>query len=580
MEERKFKENDYVMAKSWEELIEEFGMIDPEVVRQKMRDDEECDWKEEDIAAYNPEVVNVPWGARKPMIDSLVDRGLMKITGYGKKGDVKLENDDEIEDIISEEILKLVSEDEVKNHIFWVNKTDEDFHGLEYSFEDNLITYFGNIDKNGYELLDKKQKDKLYDVLPYFYAASMLESEDFENGVTEFLQKQHNLSMMLNNTGSRTDHSKFNVYFKDNVQDSIVDRYTEDWDKVGWTDVEIPDEEIYRILYHPKGKGIFLVLNVEKADVEGNFDLYIKLLRIIDHVHGNHMRDVLSSVEQRDRVGTMGKIKEIFKRKDEQYKRVKMKLEIENFLKVAREGEENRLRTKVKEYKMLADDCKDSYRRALANLREGQEKLFGYLFMHDTSGEEETRQMLNMLGDQLTDFHCIEDTGRFRFAITQPMLYWDDSVYERLEDECYFEDHHYNETGLKEIMDKIFKTREYTVYFKQAVVVDMRNNKIYADRDYDYSKDDKYIPNPHLHAYDCWGDNEPNIIEAISKADYLTLFNLIQSTIAGIALFDPPVMDEFIRYVTRAYGDQKCIKVKGQDEMISFDEAFELEREA
>lgn len=579
MEERKFKVNDFVVVKPWGELVEEFGMIDPEFVRQQMRDDEDCWWDEEDIAAYNPEIVDVPWGARKPMIEYLVGLGLMKVKGYGEGGDVKLETDGAIEDIIPEEILKLVSEDEVKNYIFWMNKSDEDFHDLNYSFVDNLITLFGSIDKNGYELLDKKQKGRLYDVLPYFYAASMLESEDFENGVTEFLQKQHNSSVTLNNAGSKTNHSSFNVYFKDDVQDSSVDSYTEDWDKEGWVDVEIPDEEIYRILYHPKGKGIFVVLNIEKANVEGNFNLYIKLLKIIDYVHGNHMRDVLLSVEQRDRVHTMGKIKEIFKRKDEQFKRIKTKLEIENFLKMAREGEKHRLEEIVKTREQEVKDYESAFKRALIQLRQDQEKLFGYLHMHDTSREEETRQMLNMLGDNLSDFHC-EGNNIFKFALVQPLLYWDDSVYETLENEEYFEDHEYEEDGLKEVMDKIFKTREYTVYFKQAVIVDTRYKEIQADASYAYSRDDKYMPNPHLHEYDCWGDNKPHIIQAISRSDYISLFSSIQSAIAGLALYDTAVMDKFVYYATNSFGNKKCIKVKGQDEMISFDEALKLEKEA
>lgn len=37
MEERKFKTNDYVVVKNWDELVEEYGLVDPESVREQMR---------------------------------------------------------------------------------------------------------------------------------------------------------------------------------------------------------------------------------------------------------------------------------------------------------------------------------------------------------------------------------------------------------------------------------------------------------------------------------------------------------------------------------------------------------------
>ena len=47
MEERKFKTNDYVVVKNWDGLVEEYGLVDPESVREQMRNDEDCYWSEE-----------------------------------------------------------------------------------------------------------------------------------------------------------------------------------------------------------------------------------------------------------------------------------------------------------------------------------------------------------------------------------------------------------------------------------------------------------------------------------------------------------------------------------------------------
>ena len=77
----------------------------------------------------------------------------------------------------------------------------------------------------------------------------------------------------------------------------------------------------------------------------------------------------------------------------------------------------------------------------------------------------------------------------------------------------------------KKVFDKIFKTREYTLYLQQAIMIDLVNNKPVAMRDYNYTND-MYIPNPHFHEFNCWGANEANLIEAISNRDYTIIMGM------------------------------------------------------
>lgn len=571
MEERKFKENDYVVVKKWDDLVEEFGMIDPESVREQMRNDEDCYWDEEKISAYNPEIINVPWGARRQMIDELVDMGLMRVKGYGEDGSVQLESDTYIDSIIPEEILLLVSEDEVRNYIFWLNKKDDDFQRPSYVFDrgDGLLDYMGITD-TPINFIGEDRGDVL---ISYFYAASTLRTVDFNAGVTEYLSHKHEVGFYAFRGISSRRKSYLLV---DTVEDSTEEgkeNLISDWKDKGWEEVEVSHEEVFKIFSHPVQKGITIFLNGRQEDYKKNFEIYELIMQIISMVHGNTMEDVLDLVAKRDRTETMNAIRKIFSETDEQYKRIKKQIDIENFLKIAAEGQKTVLEKAVQSNQQRVDSYEANFREALNALKKSKERLFGYLHMRDDSQFEETREMLNMMGDDLSDFKCDREGKWFSFAIVQPLLYWDDEIYERLEDDDYFENKITSE--MKSVFDKIFKTREYTLYLKQGVRIELNNNRPIALQD--VVEEDKYMPNPHLYRYDCWGENKPNLTEAISNRDYMAIFSLVRSAIAGIALYDSAVMDTFCEYCDERFDDQKCIKVPGKDELISFDEACEME---
>ena len=107
-------------------------------------------------------------------------------------------------------------------------------------------------------------------------------------------------------------------------------------------------------------------------------------------------------------------------------------------------------------------------------------------------------------------------------------------------------------------------------------MIDLVNNKPVAMRDYNYTND-MYIPNPHFHEFNCWGANEANLIEAISNRDYMSIFNLVRSAVAGISLYDTAVVGAFFNYCENRFTNKKCLKVPGREEFISFKEARALE---
>ena len=80
------------------------------------------------------------------------------------------------------------------------------------------------------------------------------------------------------------------------------------------------------------------------------------------------------------------------------------------------------------------------------------------------------------------------------------------------------------------------------------------------------------IPNPHHHYYNCWGDNKPNIIRALTEHDYVLAITQVFAAMGGLNLTDTPVMEKFIRSELREYKETPCIKDVTTGEVITMRE--------
>ena len=480
MKERKFKTNDYVVVKNWDELVEEYGLVDPESVREQMRNDEDCYWSEEEINEYNPEIINVPWGARKAMIDELVTMGLMKVKEYGEDESVQLESDTYIDSIIPEEILQPVSEDEVKNYIFWLNKKDDDFVMQDYDFTraNGLLSYVGLVNGS----IDFIGGNKGNELIAYFYAASILRSIDFNEGVTEYLSHCHEVGVHAFDHFYTDRKSHLQVVAIKDVSEDREEELVNMWAERGWEEVEFHNDKVFKVLTHPEQKGTTIFLNGEKEDYKKDFEAYELIMQIVSHVYGDTMQDVLEVVSNRDRSEAMNMIRDIFSEADKQYVKIKNKINIENFLKVASKGQQKHLEREVQNNQDRVNSYKDNLRHSLKTLRESQERLFGYLHMKDDSQFNEVREMLNMMGDDLSDFRPglkaleelniispLKECGLTKDDIRQLSKDMELNTHNKPAFACLATRIPYGTKITKELLKKIEKSEEYliSVRFKQ-----------------------------------------------------------------------------------------------------------------
>lgn len=57
-------------------------------------------------------------------------------------------------------------------------------------------------------------------------------------------------------------------------------------------------------------------------------------------------------------------------------------------------------------------------------------------------------------------------------------------------------------------------------------------------------------PHPHIMGYDCWGDNAPNIQQALSRNDLYTAYMICKQVLESVALSDGAVVERMLHYWT------------------------------
>lgn len=80
----------------------------------------------------------------------------------------------------------------------------------------------------------------------------------------------------------------------------------------------------------------------------------------------------------------------------------------------------------------------------------------------------------------------------------------------------------------------------------------------------------KGIPNPHHKYYNCWGDNQSNIVRALVDKDYITAITTAFAATSGLNISDTAVMEKFVNdELPYRYSDTPCLKNTATGELIT-----------
>ena len=126
--------------------------------------------------------------------------------------------------------------------------------------------------------------------------------------------------------------------------------------------------------------------------------------------------------------------------------------------------------------------------------------------------------------------------GDMVFLITTPLRYWD-------EEAAHILTRNEDDAEIKDVYTKVFIDKTHEVIFEQAVKIDA-NGDLYA-------REDKTIyGNPHHNTYNCWGDYI-SALNNMEKHDIYGKLLIAKTAIAGLNLYDAPVMNAFKTYIKR-----------------------------
>lgn len=136
------------------------------------------------------------------------------------------------------------------------------------------------------------------------------------------------------------------------------------------------------------------------------------------------------------------------------------------------------------------------------------------------------------------------------FVINSQLKYWDVEDYKIMRNNRqrgnFLSD--YNEDFIG-FLDEIFINNTYTIALRTALLLSSYNTgwghtcRINQGRTDD---EGRWLANPHIHHYNCWGDNADLINQAFDAGDFITAWGTILSAVSAVCMTDTAVMRQFI----------------------------------
>lgn len=164
------------------------------------------------------------------------------------------------------------------------------------------------------------------------------------------------------------------------------------------------------------------------------------------------------------------------------------------------------------------------------------------------------------------------DGSSLYFVMNSQLKYWDVEDYKIMRNNRqrgnFLSD--YNEDFIG-FLDEIFINNTYTIALKTALLLSSYDNDTgHTCRIGQGRTDDegRWLANPHIHYYNCWGDNADLINRAFDNGDYVTAWGTILSAISAVCMTDTAVMRNFVstiydRIRNDAYDANQFIKKDG-----------------
>ena len=84
----------------------------------------------------------------------------------------------------------------------------------------------------------------------------------------------------------------------------------------------------------------------------------------------------------------------------------------------------------------------------------------------------------------------------------------------------------------------------------------------------------KLLPQPHIYAANCWGDNRSYIQKALIQGEYINAIEQIIAATKNLNWFDNTIINWLLRGINSEYANRKTFKIIGTDTFLNYHEAI------
>ena len=215
---------------------------------------------------------------------------------------------------------------------------------------------------------------------------------------------------------------------------------------------------------------------------------------------------------------------------------------------------ENRERDLINHIEAEQRSIDDLYLRISEHTEKLNAHKANYLLFKLTDEDARIQELKTFLHNSYENITGLKaEQGTIQIAYKTPLVFFEPDALQR-----YFDSARPNVVNeapnwVQQLLKDIFlnKTKQLlietgAIIYIERPRIDYRNpasirTDVYAPSEF------SGIPNPHHHYYNCWGDNKPNILRALTEHDYVLAITQIFAAMGGLNLTDTPVMEKFIQ---------------------------------
>lgn len=234
----------------------------------------------------------------------------------------------------------------------------------------------------------------------------------------------------------------------------------------------------------------------------------------------------------------------------------------------------NRLAALERNLEQVRSDI-EAYANRLVELYTKRKDVMQRIRLMQTTVEESpVDDLLLMLTKDI--IHSVNDSysndGQLYFVVNSQLKYWDVEDYKIMRNNRqrgnFLSDYEEDFIGF---LDELFINNTYTITLKTALTLSSYDNGLgHTCRISQGRVDDegRWLANPHIHFYNCWGDNADLINQAFDTGDFVTAWGTILSAVSAVCMTDTAVMRNFVsaiygRVHDSSYSTQQFIKKDG-----------------